>query len=135
MGDPQDRGHPGRPGRITAVLHRLASSGEGAGCYPERGGRFGKIWDGQWLLLGPPSVLFPALEKFRTDIKVHCSLELEISKSECISWSEQLPVGAPPDIKLAGAVVEGKWETEWLVYGCPVGTDAYVAHMLDVKVE
>ena len=84
---------------------------------------------------GPPSVLFPALEKFRTDIKEHCSLELEISKSECFSWAGKLPAGAPQDIKLAGAMVDGRWETGWLVYGCPVGTDAYVGHMLDIKVE
>ena len=84
---------------------------------------------------GPSFVLFPALEKFRTDIKEHCSPELDISKSECFSWAGERPAGALQDIKLAGAMVDGRWETGWLVYGCPVGTDAYVGHMLDIKVE
>lgn len=84
---------------------------------------------------GPPSVLFPALDKFRADIKEHCGLELEVAKSECFTWAGHLPAGAPPDLKLAGAQVEGRWETGWVVYGCPVGTDTYVEHMLDKKVE
>ena len=83
---------------------------------------------------GPPSVLFPALARFKEDIKEHCSLELEVSKSECFTWSGQLPAEAPSDLTLAGAMVEGRWETGWVVYGCPVGTDAYVGHMLDHKV-
>ena len=29
----------------------------------------------------------------------------------------------------------GRWEPGWIVYGCPMGTDAYVALMLDKKVE
>ena len=80
-------------------------------------------------------MLFPAIEKFRLDIKQHCSLELEVAKSECFTWAGHLPVEAPPDIRQAGAEVEGRWEPGWLVYGCPVGTDAYVGHMLDKKVE
>ena len=81
---------------------------------------------------GPPSVLFPAIEKFRVDIKQHCSLELEVAKSECFTWTGRLPAGAPPDIKLAGMEVEGRWEPGWLVYGCPIETDVYV---VDKKVE
>ena len=84
---------------------------------------------------GPPSVLFPAIEVFRRDIMLNCSLELEVSKSECFSWSGQLPPEAPRDIRLAGEMVDGRWEPGWIVYGCPMGTDAYVAHMLDKKVE
>ena len=36
---------------------------------------------------------------------------------------------------LAGEMVDGRWEPGWIVYGCPMGTDAYVALMLDKKVE
>ena len=32
-------------------------------------------------------------------------------------------------------MMDGRWEPGWIVYGCPMGTDAYVAHMLDKKVE
>ena len=79
-----------------------------------------------------PAVLFPALAKFKNDIKEQCSLELEVAKSECFSWMQ---AEAPDEIKLAGAEVNGRWEVGWVVYGCLMGTDAYVAHMLDKKVE
>ena len=65
----------------------------------------------------------------------NCSLELEVSKSECFSWSGELPAAAPQDIRLAGEQVDGRWEPGWVVYGCPMGTDAYVSFMLDKKVE
>ena len=84
---------------------------------------------------GPPAVLFPALEKFQRDIKELCSLELEVAKSECFAWSGQLPAEAPEEIKIAGAEVNGTWEVGWVVYGCPMGSDAYVAHMMDKKVD
>ena len=84
---------------------------------------------------GKPSVLFPALEVFAVDILEHCNLRLEVTKSECFTWSGQLPDGAPPGLRLAGQVVDGRWEPGWLVYGCPVGSDRYVEHMLDIKVE
>ena len=84
---------------------------------------------------GPPAVLFPALEKFKSDIKEQCSLELEVAKSECFAWGGQLPAEAPEEIKLAGAEVNGRWEVGWVVYGCPMGSDAYVAYMMDRKVE
>ena len=86
-------------------------------------------------LWGPPSVLPPALQKFSFDIMEHCTLELEVSKSECFTWSSQLPEGAPPGLKQAGRVVEGRWEPGWLVYGVPCGSDQYVAAMLDIKVD
>ena len=38
-------------------------------------------------------------------------------------------------MKLAGVEVEGEWENGCLVYGVPVGTDRYVATMLDRKVD
>ena len=84
---------------------------------------------------GPPSVLFPALDQFRSDIRDHCCLELEVSKFECFTWSGELPAASPRDIKLAGAEVAGSWEPGWVVYGCPMGTDAYTSFMLDQKVE
>ena len=100
----------------------------------EAGGvaRFGMDDGYTW---GPPSILFPALEVFRRDILENCSLELEVSKSECFSWSGELPAAAPRDIRLAGEQVDGRWEAGWVVYGCPMGTDAYVSFMLDKKVD
>lgn len=60
-----------------------------------------------WYCWGPPSILFPPLERFKADIEEFCNLELEVSKSECFCWME-------------------RWEMGWIVYGCPVGTDAYM---------
>ena len=52
---------------------------------------------------GQPAVLFPALAKFKNDIKEQCSFELEVAKSECFSWSGQMQAEAPEEITLAGA--------------------------------
>ena len=75
----------------------------------EAGGvaRFGMDDGYTW---GPPSILFPALEEFRRDILENCSLELEVRKSECFSWSGELPAEAPRDLRLAGEMVNGRWE-------------------------
>ena len=64
-----------------------------------------------------------------------CNLRLNLSKCELFSWSGELPANTPPGMTLAGVEVDGKWENGCLVYGVPVGTDAYVAAMLDSKVE
>ena len=46
-----------------------------------------------------------------------------------------MPANALPGMTLAGMEVDGVWESGCLVYGVPVGTDRYVAAMLDTKVE
>ena len=46
---------------------------------------------------------------------VYCSLELEVSKPGCFSWSGELPAAAPQDIRLAGEQVDGRWEPGWIV--------------------
>ena len=35
----------------------------------------------------------------------------------------------------AGKEINGRFESGYLCYGVPVGTDRYVRHMLDLKVE
>ena len=60
---------------------------------------------------------------------------LEQSKCEVFTWSGCLPVGTPRGMTRAGARVDGRWEVGLLVYGVPVGSDVYVAHMLDQKVQ
>ena len=46
-----------------------------------------------------------------------------------------MPPGAPLGMKRAGSEIAGQWEPGWVVYGIPIGSDRYVAHMLDSKVK
>ena len=85
-------------------------------------------------LVGPPSVLFTALERFAQQIWEHCNICLNKRKCEIFSWSGTAPASAPSEMALAGARVAGRLEPELLVYGVPVGTDDYVSYMLDIKV-
>ena len=85
--------------------------------------------------VAPSNVLFPALKRFSDAIKEHCGLELEMTKSEVLCWSGELPGEAGQDMARAGRNVEGSWEPGFLVYGVPVGTDKYVEDMLMTKVD
>ena len=85
--------------------------------------------------VGYPSILFPAMPRFAEAVLLHCNLHLNLSKCEIFCWSGELPADALPGMTLAGMEVDGEWESGCLVYGVPVGTDRYVAAMLDIKVE
>ena len=85
--------------------------------------------------VAPSHILFPALARFSEAIRVHCGLELEMTKCEVLCWSEELPIEAGQDMALAGKNVNGRWETGFLVYGVPVGTDKYVEDMLNTKID
>ena len=66
---------------------------------------------------GRPSILFPASQVFSSDIREHCNLELEVTKSECFTWFRQLPVGAPQGLKPAEKEVGGSKEVgAWLAH-------------------
>jgi hypothetical protein len=108
-------------------VRELNATLSAAGGFARFGADDGYCW-------GPPSVLFPALERFRLQILEHCNLQLEQSKCEVFTWSGRLPREAPRNMSRAGAGVGGRWESGLLVYGVPVGTDSYVSHMLDIKV-
>ena len=86
-------------------------------------------------LLGPPQVVFPAMEIFEQQIRDHCGLELERSKTEVFSWDGVLPRDTPDGLVLAGKEVDGEFLGGYLCYGIPVGCDQYVRHMLAQKVE
>ena len=86
-------------------------------------------------LIGPPAVLFPALEKFEKQIWDNCSLLLQKSKTEVFTWDGELPVGATDGLIAAGIEVEERFEPGFLCYGVPIGTDEYVGYKLDQKVE
>ena len=85
--------------------------------------------------IGPPEVFFPAIEKFAQDVEQNCLLKWEKSKTEVFSWSGALPSNSTPGLTVAGCNVDGVFEPGFLCYGVPVGTDRYVEHMLEKKVE
>ena len=85
--------------------------------------------------VGPPEVVFPALERFTRDVREVCLLEWQRSKTEVFTWSGVLPAQTTPGLVRAGALVNGVFESGFLCYGVPIGADNYVRHMLEVKVE
>ena len=84
---------------------------------------------------GKPSHLFPAIERFGNQIRENCGLELEPAKCEVFSWKGSIPPQAPPEYKLSRELVGGSWEQGLVVYGVPIGSDKFVEHKLDRKVE
>ena len=86
-------------------------------------------------VVGPPSVVFPALERFWQDIEATCLLQLERSKTEVFNWSSRLPESSPVGLKVAGCEVEGQFLPGFMCYGIPIGTQAYVKHQLSLKVQ
>ena len=86
-------------------------------------------------IIGPGSVVFPALEKFAQQILENCLLRLQVSKTEVFSWEENLPEQAPQGMRRAGEVVDGEWEHGFMCYGMAVGSDKYVRNRLMAKVD
>ena len=80
--------------------------------------------------LGPAAVLLPAVAKFQAELREQCGLHLQLSKSCLFTWEGALPEGTPPDLPLAGEVVNGEFLRGFLCFGCPVGEDRYVTHKL-----
>ena len=54
-------------------------------------------------LLGPASVVFPALQKFSEQILENCLLRLQV-----FSWEEALPEQVPQGMRRAGDYVDGE---------------------------
>ena len=86
-------------------------------------------------IMGPGSVVFPALARFAKQILENCLLWLQVSKTEVFSWEENLPEEAPPGMRRAGEVVDGEWEHGFMCYGIAVGSDKYVRNRLLAKVD
>ena len=86
-------------------------------------------------VIGPPDVLFPAMERFWQAVAETCLLKLESTKTQVFTWSGQLPWNAPAEYPRAGTVVDGEFLPGFLCYGIPVGTPGYVRHHLAAKVQ
>ena len=86
-------------------------------------------------LVGPANVVFQALEIFARNVREKCLLHLQVTKTEVFSWDGVLPPQAPQGMKVAGVQVGDVWQPGFVCYGIPVGTPAYVKHMLWDKVQ
>ena len=63
-----------------------------------------------------------------------CSLVLQRTKTEVFNQSNDAE--EPRNgLAAAGEMINNSWEPGMLCYGVPVGTDMYVKHMLDLKVD
>ena len=81
--------------------------------------------------IGPPSVVFPAVARFREAIRENCGLNLRLSKSLIYTRSGVLPPEAPEGMERAGVQEEGgQWLPGFRCNGLFIGSDAYVRHML-----
>ena len=97
------------------------------------GGMVRAGWDDLYPV-GPPEVVFPAMERFWGLVGLHCGLEPQQTKTEIYSSTGIRHPAMPADIPLAGAMVDGVFAPGFLLYGVPVGSDIYVEHMLQKKV-
>ena len=121
---------------------------------PEAGGYFGVGWHPQLreldrvvsavggasragcddlCVVGPPDVVFPAVEQFWADIETTCYLHLERSKTEVFTWTGVLPPNTPQGLAQAGTWIGEDFIP--VLYGIPVGYGRYVKHHLSLKVK
>ena len=90
-------------------------------------------WDDLYVV-GPPLVVFPAMEVFWGQLEEHCGLECQGTKTVVYTRSGEVPQGKPADWPMAGMEVEGTWVPGFILYGVPVGEDKFVVASLQDKV-
>ena len=59
----------------------------------------------------------------------------EKTKTEVFSWEGVLPARTTAGLRTAGSEVDGVFEPGFICYGVTVGTDNYVQHMMNKKVD
>ena len=60
-------------------------------------------------IIGPPEVIFPALETFERRLREECGLILQREKSEVLSWDGTLPMEASNGMVLARGLSGPSW--------------------------
>jgi hypothetical protein len=86
-------------------------------------------------VVGPSEVVFPAVERFERSLLEQCGLRLQRAKTEVFTWDGVLPRDTPAGMVIAGREVEGQFMPGFLCYGVQVGSNEYVRHVLEEKVE
>ena len=86
-------------------------------------------------VIGPSEVVFPAVERFERSLLDQCGLMLQRAKTEVFTWDGVMPRDTPAGMVIAGREVEGQFMPGFLCYGVPVGSNEYVRHVLEEKVE
>ena len=82
--------------------------------------------------IGEADQVISALARLETRLREDCGLVLQRDKTEIFAWGE-LPANTPPELKRAGAMVDGRFEPGFICYGIPLGSDSYVRHALWTK--
>ena len=90
-------------------------------------------WDDGYFL-GPKEEVFQTLSLFSSEVHSSTGLVLQVTKSEVFTSTGVMPSEAPAGFVKAGETVEGVFQPGFLCYGVPIGTDAYVSAMLDLKI-
>ena len=85
--------------------------------------------------VGPPAIVFQAVQRFADRVFRTCNLRLQVSKTKVYLESGEKPVEAPEDMPRAGRMVDGQWLPGFMCYGVAIGTSQYVKHILKEKVE
>ena len=63
------------------------------------------FWNDDWYLVGPVSVVLPALERFSKENSEKFLLRLQVGKTEVFPWEDTLPSEVPEKMRGAGTVV------------------------------
>ena len=85
--------------------------------------------------VGPPEVVFPALEEFWRLVEANTGLTLQRTKTEVFAWpGTELP-GMPAGLSRGGEMVNGVFEDGFILYGVPIGTDIFVKNALERRVD
>ena len=74
----------------------------------------------------PAEVVIPAVIRFSEAIWKRCHLQLQWEKSAIFSWSGKLPEGSPTGVKLAGRMIDDRFENGFDCYGVPIGSEKYI---------
>ena len=56
--------------------------------------------------IGPPDIVFPAIEKFALDVRQQCLLVWEKTKTEVFAWNGLVPENATEGLTRAGLEID-----------------------------
>ena len=86
-------------------------------------------------MVGPPNIVFAAVQEFWRDIQLSCCLQLERSKTEVYTSTGVMPAGTPEGLSRAGTMVGEEFLPGFVLYGIPIGDTRFVKQKLSLKVE